>query len=156
MKNKMSMLIMIIIPVLIILAILVYVIYFLVFEMPKNKYDKYSQVYEKIEVSDEDVVNRYVSQISDIFKNNDLSQILSILDIEDEKYAAMGSGDLLEELSKNNVLGNNMKLIKYEKYDTNGNNKIYDTYVKFENNDETKNIVIKENYPDEYTIILGF
>ncbi len=54
------------------------------------------------------------------------------------------------------ILGNSIELVKYEKYDAEGMSKTYDTYVKVENSNEIKNIVIKETYPDEYTVVFGF
>lgn len=156
MKNKIITLIVLGIPIVIILSVSVYIIYALKFIPTSKKYVSYQQKYEELKINEEDVVKRYISQISDKFENSDLSQILSIIDIEDEKYAAMGSGDLLNILIENKALGNSMELVKYEKYDTEGIGKTYDTYVKFHNSNEIKNIVIKETYPDEYTVVLGF
>ena len=156
MKNKVTTSIFLIIPIIIIIAVSIYLVYVLRFNFSQDKYTDYRQTYEKLKVNEEDIVRRYISQLSDSFKKSDLSKILSIIDMEDEKYAAMGSGDLLDILNENKILGNSIELVKYEKYDAEGMGKTYDTYVKVENSDEVKNIVIKETYPDEYTVVLGF
>lgn len=75
------------IPIIIIVTLLIY-IFLNIYN--RNSHDNKIK-YENVNVSEDYIVKRYFYQISEMFKNSDLSQILSIIDLEDEKYAAMGS-----------------------------------------------------------------
>lgn len=154
-NNKAIIIALTVIPLIIIIVLIVYFGYFYSLQHNGKKYNANKYEYEKLEISDDYIVERYTNQISGAFENSDLSQILSLLDLEDEKYAAMGSGDLLEILENNDVLGETLELREYEIYNSGMMNKIYDTYIKT-SNEKNINIIIKETYPDQYSIILGF
>lgn len=154
-NNKAIIIALTVIPLIIIIVLIVYLGYFYSLQHNEKKDNANRYEYKKLEISNNYIVERYINQISDAFEESDLSYILSLIDLEDEKYAAMGSGDLLEIMENNGVLGKTLELNKYDVYNSGTVNKIYDTYVKTSNG-KSINIVIKETYPDQYSIILGF
>lgn len=65
-------------------------------------------------------------------------------------------GDLVEILKNKGLLGAEIELIDYTKYDVNNLTNIYEINVREVGKNDEFTITIKEKYPDDYSIIFNF
>ena len=148
--KKIKSIILLLLPIFIIL-IIVYICALNYIKVEYRKSNKSIGIYDKVEILEEEVADKYLNRILDMIESKDYEAIVSNIDRDNPEYAALGTYGIQEKLEALGIIGKKLEKKEYSTNYVENLNNIFNYSLLDNETGKIYNLVIREYSPNIYT-----